>query len=248
MPRPAPARPAPSRPTVDAAPSAAVLPVPGTRPDDPVVVQRGQPGARHRRPGPGGRPEQEHHLPVRGHAGQARLPAAGPGDEASTRSARAWSTSASPRSTPWRSPGSPRATCRRCRTRPATPSAWPCSTAPTSSTSTAGAAAAASQFAMGLQPARRLAAAGVLHLDGQGAARLPRAGRAAGAARPDRPGPPRAQDDHRPRAADGRAGPGPPHRHRGQRRGAGAGPALGRRAGARPVRPGGRRRSTSPST
>ena len=186
--------------------------------------------------------------PLRRHPGAARLPAAGRGDAQVPARARACSTSASRRSTRWSCASSRRRTCRssrdetghtvnmaildgidivyieRCRTsqpRPARDRP---------------------------QPARRLAAARLLHLDGQGAARVPAAGRARGAARADRisPGagrtrsrPARALRDELARVrASGR---------RGQQRGARLRPALDRRR-----RPRARRepspRSTSPST
>ena len=208
---------------------------------DPVVVQRDPAGARHRRPGPRGRAEQEHHLPVRGDPGQARLPAAGPGHEASTRSARGSSTSASRRSTRWRSPGWPGGRCRRFPTRPATPSSMAVLDGPDIVYVDRRRSGRASNFAMGLQPARRLATAGVLHVDGEGAAGVPGADRAAGAARPHRLRPPRAEDHHRPGAAHDRPRPGAAQRDRRQRRGARRWPALDRRAGPGPVRHRGRR-------
>ena len=99
------------------------------------------------------------------------------------------------------------------------------------------------------EPPRRVAAAGLLHLDGQGAARRPARRGARGAARADRLRPARPEHDHGPRARCSTSSRSVRERGpRGQQRGARLRAALDRRARARRRTAPSSRRSTSRCT
>ena len=139
-------------------------------------------------------------LPLRRDAGAPRLPPAGPRNQEVLPRPACCRPRVRGDQLDGDHPGRRHVRSRRWPTRPGTRSAWRCSTAQTSSTSTAAAARAAPPWD-GTESARRLAAAGLLHGDGESPAGVPRSGHPAGAARPNGPGPPRAEDDHRPRAS-----------------------------------------------